>query len=484
MTNPNENRINEPFWLLLTTVVVVTAFSLVRTDFKFGADTRAKPMTFLADVQTVNQMADAPQIKPVMDKLRKQARNSFIGGVREKGQITEYSRSNPNDTSSAVTKYAADSLGGLVHFFMSLDQLQHKKRSKVRIAYFGDSMIEGDLITQDLRKMLQDTFGGYGVGFMPVTSIVAGFRISISHSFSKNWQDHEIGKSKEHPAGLCGHTFVPVYTGAAIDTTNPEAAAASWVKYTATKDRLASFYNVRMFYGSSEGTQMMTANGRHFNLDGKRTVNEVTINSGTPIKSFTASFSSSSPLDVYGFSMDSDTGIFVDNFSLRGNSGLPLSAIPSGILNGIDQYLGYDLVVLQYGVNVASTNRKDYSWYEKGMAKVVENFQRSFPGASILIIGAGDKGHKSQGRWTTDPAIPYLVESQRKLAENTGCGFWSLYDAMGGYESMATQWAGAEKPLANKDYTHFNFRGAHKVGTLLFNDIIREYKLYQASVKS
>jgi hypothetical protein len=30
-------------------------------------------------------------------------------------------------------------------------------------------MIEGDLLTQTLRKLLQKEFGGYGVGFFPFT---------------------------------------------------------------------------------------------------------------------------------------------------------------------------------------------------------------------------------------------------------------------------------------------------------------------------
>ena len=56
---------------------------------------------------------------------------------------------------------------------------RQQKQKKTRIGYFGDSMIEGDLITQDFRSTLQDTFGGIGVGFMPVTSIVAGFSCLI-----------------------------------------------------------------------------------------------------------------------------------------------------------------------------------------------------------------------------------------------------------------------------------------------------------------
>ena len=36
---------------------------------------------------------------------------------------------------------------------------------QVRIAVFGDSFIEADIFTADLREMLQKQFGGCGVGF-------------------------------------------------------------------------------------------------------------------------------------------------------------------------------------------------------------------------------------------------------------------------------------------------------------------------------
>jgi hypothetical protein len=57
----------------------------------------------------------------------------------------------------------------LAKFAEKLHQLKTTKKGKIRIAYFGDSMIEGDLLTQTLRKLLQKEFGGYGVGFFPFT---------------------------------------------------------------------------------------------------------------------------------------------------------------------------------------------------------------------------------------------------------------------------------------------------------------------------
>jgi hypothetical protein len=69
------------------------------------------------------------------------------------------------------------------------------------------------------------------------------------------------------------------------------------------------------------------------------------------------------------------------------------------------------------------------------------------------------------------------VNVQKKLAEQTGCAFWSLYDAMGGSGSMV-KWVEGDTVMANKDYTHFNFKGSHKVGKLLYAKLMSEYRDY------
>jgi hypothetical protein len=40
------------------------------------------------------------------------------------------------------------------------------------------------------------------------------------------------------------------------------------------------------------------------------------------------------------------------------------------------------------------------------------------------------------------------------------------------------KWADADTSLANKDYTHFNFRGASKVAGMLYKELDREYNDY------
>jgi hypothetical protein len=70
--------------------------------------------------------------------------------------------------------------------------------------------------------------------------------------------------------------------------------------------------------------------------------------------------------------------------------------------------------------------------------------------------------------------VPRLLAAQRSLAERNHAAFWNLYEAMGGENSMVS-WVEESPALANKDYTHVNFRGAHKIAGLLFDYLMQQY---------
>lgn len=458
----SENRVREPFLLVLLSVGVFVALSFIKTDFTASGYT-ARKVNVLADVVAEGRIAKARTTSPVINDSMQKKRGKFMKAEKHSSEIVEFGN---------------DSLGGLIRFFMALEQRKTQGKT-VRIAYFGDSMIEGDLISQDLRELMQDTFGGTGVGFMPITSIVAGFRTSVSHSFSKNWTDHNLLEKDNggHGPGITGHTFIPPYAGS-VDSTGEGAA---WVSYTAASKRkhLDKFCNVRMFYSAPEGTHYVNMNQTRYKLE-NGSVQELLVKPSTPCQRVQASFSSSSPLDVYGFSLDSDSGVYVDNFSYRGNSGLTLTKMPYRVLSGLNKHLDYDLIILQYGPNVVNSKLKSYDWYEKGMITVVEHLKNAFPTASILIISTGDKGYRKNGTMGTDPAVPILIDAQRRTAEKTGSAFWNLFEAMGGEGSMI-KWVQGDTVYANKDYTHFNHRGAKRIGQMLHNKLMSEYKLYKKS---
>lgn len=362
----------------------------------------------------------------------------------------------------------------LATFFEKLFQLETKKEGNVRIAYFGDSMTDGDLIVKDFRTYLQEKFGGQGVGFVNITSESASSRSSITHEFSGNWKTQSYLKVKRpsNPFGVNGHVFY------ANDTAN-----VAWVKFKANKTRFASeLPRPTLFYGSSSNKE-----GKVFYMSGADTivkkltpnklVNTIALSEGN-LKSIKVNFKKADSIPIYGFNFDDGKGVHVDNFSNRGNSGLPIGSFDVATMRAFHSKLDYDLIVLQYGANVLNYGSLNYGWYEKRMTKVVAHLKDCFPGVSILIVSTADKSTKYDLEMKTDSAVVPLNTAQKRYAIKSESSFVNMYTLMGGDGSMI-QWVEQEPARANKDYTHFNHRGAKQAANLIFTQLNQGYEMYK-----
>ncbi|MDD3236396.1 MAG: hypothetical protein PHH43_08745 [Candidatus Cloacimonetes bacterium] len=378
-----------------------------------------------------------------------------------------------------------------------------KPTASLRIAYFGDSIIEGDIITAKIRQDLQATHGGHGVGLVPITSIVSGFRHTIKHSFSKNWETLSF-MSNSHSAsslGFTGYTFIPrnyyvaekaiepmkldslaIMDSSFVAAPEPKKQSARhyisnnpWVEYGASgiAGGAASFSRIRLFYSMASDSSYVKCSFDGAAMQKRRLtagagVQMLDLSSTSPITKLKLEFSASDPIHVYGVSFDEPKGAYVDNFPIRGYSGMYFQRIHKDILKGFNRYLNYDLIVLQYGENVSSPKITDYSYYEKGMKLTIKHIQEALPGVPILLISAHDRSIKQNGGYATSPDIPYLVATQSKVALDTKTGFWNLFAAMGGKDSMPVYVA--NKPAwAGKDYTHFTRAGGDHVASMLLS---------------
>jgi len=365
----------------------------------------------------------------------------------------------------------------LVPFYEKLYQLETTQQGNVRIAYFGDSMTDGDMIVQDLRNNFQNKYGGKGVGFVAITSESAGSRSSIIHQFSPNWrmQSYLNVKNPIRPFGVNGHVFF------ANDTIN-----AAWVKFKSGK-YTTQLDNPTLFYGSSanpkgEISYVVGKDTLHKKLLPNNTLNTLTL-SQSGLKSVKVNFKHAASIPVYGFNFDDGKGVHIDNFSQRGNSGIPISKFDVTLMKAFQQKLNYDLIVLHYGTNVLNYGTKDYTWYDKSMTRTVNRLKECFPGVAILIISTADKASKYDTKMKTDSAVVPLSNAQKHYALKTQSGFVNLYTLMGGDGSM-TKWVEEEPALANKDYTHFNFRGAKKVAAMIYKHVDSGYEEYKKLKKN
>ena len=103
----------------------------------------------------------------------------------------------------------------------------------VRIAVLGDSFIEGDIMVGDLRSGLQRQYGGCGVGFVPVHSVAAQYRPTVSEE-AEGWETWSILNDHQKAYTLPGMLFNGVEEEASIHAKMsdryPELQEASTLK--------------------------------------------------------------------------------------------------------------------------------------------------------------------------------------------------------------------------------------------------------------
>lgn len=400
----------------------------------------------------------------------------FYGSHKKKVEIVRIKKEElkpvkPTDINISKVQiecFENDTHKGLNAFIDNLKSASGGKQ--IRIAHFGDSMIEGDLITNNLRSLLQTKFGEGGIGFIPITSEAASFRGTIGHTFSRNWIKYSLlyQKPAECRFGISGYVFK---TGKVLENSVPEDYP--YVQYTLGNDKSD---RARLFYSLSGETNYTV----EYSLDGgeylsaeiipNEKVGELNIDLAGARK-IKFRFVPDNNLSLYGVSFENSNGVIVDNFPVRGHSGLQLNRINSDILNEFNSMLHYDLVILQYGANVTNESMEDFSWYEAGMIKIISHLQASMPGASFLVVSTADRAYKNAKGYYSSPTIKKIVNAQKNVAQRTRSSFWNLYETMGGQNSML---AWKEKNLASADYIHLNHSGAQKVGTLLFSALMQK----------
>jgi lysophospholipase L1-like esterase len=329
-------------------------------------------------------------------------------------------------------------------------------------------MIEGDLMTMTLRRALQNEFGGQGFGFLPLSSEASKFRSNITHKFSENWTKRTLLQKLDstEQVGIAGEIYYSDSTG-----------IASEVLYTARNYRhLRKFPNTKLFYGQGnalDSNAVLTCNSVEYPLFSPEKINTLLLKDQDTTR-LDIKIKNANKLPFYGISSSSKNGIHLDNFAIRGNSGATLNKINSDMLQYFDKELHYDLVVLQFGINVAS-GYGNFNWYENRIKKIIRHFKNNIPKASILVISAPDIATKDDtGTMATNPSIPIIVAAQKAAARATDAAFFNLYEAMGGENSMV-QWVDS-LGYANKDYTHFNHKGAKFAAGKIHSYLMRHFK--------
>lgn len=364
-----------------------------------------------------------------------------------------------SDAPTPSVQAPADDQGNVLIEFNGTDHLPHLKaalsRGKARIAVIGDSFIEGDIMVQNLRQLLQADYGGSGVGYMTMHTDIPGFRQSVRQS-DKNWSQHDLrsmaardtlrqlsgeyststGEASSTYRGVKGHPGQDVWTGSTFLFISPDDAT------------------IVLATGLSTDT---------FAVAGSDLVQKLHMPGETSQFKVTSNMPGLIALGAY---LGDDEGIQVDCMSVRGNSGIGHSQMNLELTRQLRRHIDYDLIIVEYGINALSAAQTNYSPYASALAKSLNRIAVGYPNADIVLIGIADRGAKHGTEVRSLATCDAMTAAQRKAATTAGCAFWDTRAAMGGPDACV-QWR--KKGLMNADYTHINHAGGAQLAELLYN---------------
>lgn len=330
---------------------------------------------------------------------------------------------------------ATDSRIFLQSFYASLAEAGSRK---VRVLHYGDSQIEEDRMTQQIREALQAAYGGSGTGMMPLAQTIPSLTVRQELYLSGRFVSPQNGpkryfvygfKRDQRADGLYGPMGQMAYMSDSLVTGSESVKAICHpLQPNGHYEHFRLFADTSVHYTTSRDTMFLSGRG-----------------------------------GVYALSQESSTGVIVDNIPMRGCLGTVFTKMDSAQLSEFYSAENVRLIIMQFGGNAIPSNKNPgtIQGIVKGLRQQVQYLRRCAPEASILFIGPSDMLTQIDGVWTTYPMVPYMDKLLRKMALEENIAYFSLYRWMGGSGAMM-KWQ--EVGLASSDGVHFTRAGARKAG--------------------
>jgi lysophospholipase L1-like esterase len=363
-----------------------------------------------------------------------------------------------------------DPHGALDRFYDTL-QTAEESKAEVRIAHYGDSPTTGDLITGDVRDLLQKRFGEGGPGFHLIARPWAWYAHRGVQCNSGGWQidvaSFQNSRRLGGTFGFGGASFRGLqgaWTEWKLDRGAETVEVAYWV------DPSGGAFAVSA--GEGEGVEVETAAAdsgpawRKIQLPANARQVQLRVTKGS--------------VRLFGVNFTRSSGVTYHSLGLNG-------AYVSVLARMFDekhwarQLQHYDphLVIVNYGTNESLYPEFVDTKLAIELTDVVRRIRTALPDASILIMSPMDRGTRSAGgAIATVPALPRVVTIQQRVAAENRVAFYNTFQAMGGEGTMG-KWYQAEPRLVSADFIHPMPAGAKIVGNLFHRAMTDGYKQYR-----
>jgi len=348
---------------------------------------------------------------------------------------------------------------------------------QVRIIYYGDSQVEGDRVTSLLRRELRKEGGGTGPGMISPVMPVMYTRSWVVRS-SSNWKRYTLldYRSGALPHNRLGPMLALCRFTPPADSMQTRSFATVKISAVPGADPAVSVYdNLRIIYGNNHDTVLAGIRSGNSLVDfamlqmGEGPMEySVTLPS---VSEVTVEFTGRNSPDIYALSLESSTGIIVDNIPVRGSAGLEFVMTDREVFEKCFSGLRPDIVFLQFGLNVVRNVRSEYHYYEEGLVKQINYLKEATGNVPVVIVSVTDMALRENDTIRRFPNIMAIRDAQKTAASRSGALFWDAWEAMGGPGSILN-WYNFKPPLSSKDLTHLSNEGTDTIASRMYSALL------------
>ena len=468
----------------LNTKTIIILSILIVTSLKAMAQVEARVHEDSSVIcLTCNELQETPKLKKALQKLHNVRLNNAeliatdypnqpANANIKKGYANRPPiRSAPNSTKANINP--ADTLFTIVHI--------------------GDSHIQGDYFSGEIRMQLQSQFGNAGRGIL--------FPYALAKSFGPRgvsvkpiglWTGHKtLSSGLIEPLGLEGYA-------ATTNSTNSSISISLSDKFK-EENALGTFSNpnlqrIRIWHSADDNafsTQLnseFTWTGSQFYSANNIQIRQTTIKSGgwgvsnyqaqTPQTNFTISLSRTNPNQnhyaFYGFEIIpmQQRGVVYHHCGVVGAQFTHLINKAPYTIEQI-AHIKPDILIFSFGTNEAYNGKLDTQTYTTAVMKFLADIAEASPTTAIILTTAPD----TRSRNRIPPAQKSVNNELRKIARAQKITLYDLNEAMGGWGSLHV-WYNHKLTLTDK--LHFNAAGYALQGQLFTLSLLQAYNKVNA----
>lgn len=345
------------------------------------------------------------------------------------------------------------------------EDLVPRRKNFLRVLYYGGSLIENDYVTGTLRTLMQEDFGGTGIGLLPLYQPNANF---IQLKKSGKWRI--ATPQKDVPRGNFGvHTSC--LTPPSINAFGQKTNDKGYIHINIPEKHQGKPLFLECFlHDEIQGRQLqIKADNNKLNASQVSEIpgqQRLTYTLPAKTKTVDLELRLYKNAFLYALSLNDTLGVCVDNLSAGNNAGDVFSHNNRRFLINQLNLLNTGLIIYQFDGSAALGKNKDYDYYRMSLMKELSYIRMLMPQTPVVVVGTASFGN-----------IELLLDIQRSCALACGCAFWNLEDALGGDHAMA-RLAEAQPALVSRNLSHFTPRGADQVAKLFYRAFLYDYRRF------